>query len=220
VQAKNGVVHVIDKVLLPPSTSRNVVGIATGNTDFSTLVSLLTAAELVTTLGTDDVKTAFTVFAPNNAAFAKVDEAILKCLKEAGNKVRCCTRAWYTCFVSSLRTPHKCMCHFVPFTNNSAPKQLSISRQAVLANLLKYHVVSGTVVASALTDKQVITTIATNAANKLTFVADGTKLQTSGTGSSAIKTTNILGTNGVVHVSSCTHILTVPCIHRCFGARL
>ena len=91
-QAKNGVVHVIDKVLLPPSTSRNVVGIATGNTDFSTLVSLLTAAELVTTLGTDDVKTAFTVFAPNNAAFGKVDATTLKCLQEASNKVRVHTR--------------------------------------------------------------------------------------------------------------------------------
>jgi len=171
VQAKNGVVHVIDKVLLPPSTSRNVVGIATGNTDFSTLVELLTAAELVTTLGTDDVKTAFTVFAPNNAAFGKVDATTLKCLKEAGNK-------------------------------------------AVLANLLKYHVVSGTVVASALTDKQVITTIATNAANKLTFVADGTKLQTSGTGSSAIKTTNILGTNGVVHIID---TVLIPSDFKCPG---
>jgi transforming growth factor-beta-induced protein len=92
VQAKNGVVHVIDKVLLPTSTSRNVVGIATGNTDFSTLVTLLTAADLVTTLGTDDVKTAFTVFAPNNAAFAKVDATTLKCLQEASNKVRVHTR--------------------------------------------------------------------------------------------------------------------------------
>jgi uncharacterized surface protein with fasciclin (FAS1) repeats len=50
------------------------VSIATGAaSQFSTLVELLTAADLVTTLSADGMDNAFTVFAPTNAAFAKVD---------------------------------------------------------------------------------------------------------------------------------------------------
>ncbi len=61
--ASNGVIHVIDKVLLPP----NVVDIAINNTDFSTLVEAVVKANLVTTLsGTGP----FTVFAPTNTAFS------------------------------------------------------------------------------------------------------------------------------------------------------
>jgi uncharacterized surface protein with fasciclin (FAS1) repeats len=62
----------IDSVLLPNSVTQDIVGIAASKDDLSTLVSLLTAAELV-----DDLQTAgpFTVFAPNNAAFAKVPAA-------------------------------------------------------------------------------------------------------------------------------------------------
>ncbi|MEW5846406.1 MAG: fasciclin domain-containing protein [Bacteroidota bacterium] len=61
-EATNGVVHVIDKVLLPPT----VVDIALANENFSILVSALVKAELVETLkGTGP----FTVFAPTNDAF-------------------------------------------------------------------------------------------------------------------------------------------------------
>ena len=74
--------------------------------------------------------------------------------------------------------------------------------QAVLANLLKYHVVSGTVVSSALKDGQTITSIATNGANTFKFVAAGTKLSTGpGSVGATITTADVLGTNGVVHVS-------------------
>lgn len=78
VQASNGVVHVIDKVILPKETVEppapsptpaklNVVQIAQSNADFSVLVEAAVAAKLVDTLsGTGP----FTVFAPNNAAFA------------------------------------------------------------------------------------------------------------------------------------------------------
>lgn len=65
IEATNGVVHVIDKVILP--TNKNVVQVAQGNTDFSVLVEAVVAAGLTTTLsGTGP----FTVFAPTNAAFA------------------------------------------------------------------------------------------------------------------------------------------------------
>lgn len=61
----NGVVHVIDKVLLPPN--KNIVQTAQSLPDFSILVEAVVAADLQGTLsGTGP----FTVFAPTNAAFA------------------------------------------------------------------------------------------------------------------------------------------------------
>jgi uncharacterized surface protein with fasciclin (FAS1) repeats len=46
----------------------NIVGVAAGNADFSTLVTAVTAAGLVETLSGDGP---FTVFCSNNAAFGK-----------------------------------------------------------------------------------------------------------------------------------------------------
>jgi uncharacterized surface protein with fasciclin (FAS1) repeats len=69
VDASNGVVHVVDKVLLP--ADKTVVGTAvalstSATPEFTLLVEALTAADLVTTLsGTGP----FTVFAPTDAAF-------------------------------------------------------------------------------------------------------------------------------------------------------
>ncbi|WP_294672690.1 fasciclin domain-containing protein [uncultured Fluviicola sp.] len=63
VQADNGVVHVIDKVVLPVNT---VVDVAIDN-NFSTLVSAVVKAELVPALS--DPFQEFTVFAPTNTAF-------------------------------------------------------------------------------------------------------------------------------------------------------
>jgi uncharacterized surface protein with fasciclin (FAS1) repeats len=80
--------------------------------------------------------------------------------------------------------------------------ELISALQAVLANLLKYHVVAGTVVSSALSDGQAITSIATNGANTFKFVAAGTKLSPGpGSVDATITTADVLGTNGVVHVS-------------------
>lgn len=70
----------------------------------------------------------------------------------------------------------------------------------MLANLLKYHVVSGTVVSSTLKDGQAIKSIATNGANTFKFVAAGTKLSTGPDSFATITTVDVLGTNGVVHV--------------------
>ena len=50
VEATNGVVHVVDQVLLPTSVTSNIVEIASGAPDFSTLVSLVVAADLAETL--------------------------------------------------------------------------------------------------------------------------------------------------------------------------
>jgi uncharacterized surface protein with fasciclin (FAS1) repeats len=47
----------------------NIVGVAAGNADFSTLVTAVKAAGLIETLSSEGP---FTVFAPNNAAFDKL----------------------------------------------------------------------------------------------------------------------------------------------------
>ena len=68
VQGKNGVVHVIDKVLLPNAEEepQSIADIAGVNEDFTSLVAALSKAELVETLNSEGT---FTVFAPTNAAF-------------------------------------------------------------------------------------------------------------------------------------------------------
>lgn len=54
---------------------KNIIETAVGNPDFSTLVTAIKKAELVNTLsGTGP----FTVFAPTNAAFAKIPDATLQ----------------------------------------------------------------------------------------------------------------------------------------------
>ena len=69
VDASNGIVHVIDGVLLPAPKPQNIVGLASSVDYLSTLVTAVKAAGLVSTLSSTGP---FTVFAPNNAAFAKV----------------------------------------------------------------------------------------------------------------------------------------------------
>jgi len=63
-KALNGALHVIDKVLLPPT--KNIVEIASGIPDFSILVQAVDKAGLAETLATGGP---FTVFAPTNDAF-------------------------------------------------------------------------------------------------------------------------------------------------------
>jgi uncharacterized surface protein with fasciclin (FAS1) repeats len=65
VQASNGVVHLVDRVLLP--ADKDIVATASALPNFSILVEAVAAAGLVTTL---QGKGPFTVFAPTNAAFA------------------------------------------------------------------------------------------------------------------------------------------------------
>jgi uncharacterized surface protein with fasciclin (FAS1) repeats len=67
VGATNGIVHVVDKVLVPPGVL-NVVQMAQANPDaFSSLVGAVVSADLATTLSGAGP---FTVFAPTNTAFA------------------------------------------------------------------------------------------------------------------------------------------------------
>lgn len=65
IQASNGVVHLVDRVLLP--ADKDIVATAMAVPDFSILVEAVAAAGLVATLQGPGP---FTVFAPTNAAFA------------------------------------------------------------------------------------------------------------------------------------------------------
>ena len=80
VGASNGIIHVLDEVLLHLP---DIVETATSNDRFKTLVSALTAAGLVDTLKGQGP---FTVFAPTDAAFAKLPAALLAELLTSENK--------------------------------------------------------------------------------------------------------------------------------------
>ena len=69
--ASNGVIHVIDRVLLPTKT---IADIAVADSRFSTLVAALTEADLVGAVA--DESASLTVFAPTNDAFAAALEAL------------------------------------------------------------------------------------------------------------------------------------------------
>ena len=64
VDASNGVIHVISKVLFPPT--KNIAQIVAGDTSFSLLLAAVTKAGLA---GAVSGPGKFTVFAPTNAAF-------------------------------------------------------------------------------------------------------------------------------------------------------
>jgi len=144
VQADNGVVHVIDKVLVPPT----VVDLAVSNGGFGSLVSALLRADLATTLQGEGP---FTVFAPTDAAFTGLMSDLS---------------------VASL---------------DDIPLE-------TLKNVLLYHVVSGNVRSTDLSNGDVATL---NDANMLTVNTDGGV--TLNTDVNVILT-DIQGTNGVVHV--------------------
>ena len=67
------------------SQSKDVVDIAIGSADHTTLVAAVKAADLVTTL---KGKGPFTVFAPTNAAFAKLPAGTVETLLKSENKAK------------------------------------------------------------------------------------------------------------------------------------
>lgn len=69
IRGSNGIIHVIDSVLIPPAN--DIVEIAASAGSFSTLVTALQAAGLVETLQGEGP---FTVFAPTDEAFAKLPD--------------------------------------------------------------------------------------------------------------------------------------------------
>jgi uncharacterized surface protein with fasciclin (FAS1) repeats len=68
IETSNGVIHVIDSIMLPPG---DIIAVATAAGSFKTLAGALTTAGLVETL---QGKGPFTVFAPTDAAFAAFEK--------------------------------------------------------------------------------------------------------------------------------------------------
>ena len=137
-----------------------IVDVAVGNEDFSTLVTALKAADLVGALQGDGP---FTVFAPTNDAFAKLDSNTLSSLLEAKN-------------------------------------------QKALANILTYHVISGkltaTDVVSALkSGNGSVDLTALNGQVINVMQKDGKIWLKDLNGNySEIVATDVMGSNGVIHV--------------------
>lgn len=81
IEADNGVIHVIDAVILPPSMSAEaaptIVDIAVADGNFTNLVAALEATGLVETLQGEGP---FTVFAPTDEAFAALGEETIAAL--------------------------------------------------------------------------------------------------------------------------------------------
>jgi len=137
-----------------------IVDVAVGNKDFSTLVTALKAADLVSAL---QGKGPFTVFAPTNDAFAKIDAKTLNSLLEEKN-------------------------------------------QKVLANILTYHVISGKitatdVVAALEKGNGLVELTALNGQVISVMKKDG-KIWLKDTNGvySEITATDVMGSNGVIHV--------------------
>eukprot|EP00747_Dinoflagellata_sp_TGD_P101138 gnl/TRDRNA2_/TRDRNA2_168247_c0_seq3.p1 gnl/TRDRNA2_/TRDRNA2_168247_c0~~gnl/TRDRNA2_/TRDRNA2_168247_c0_seq3.p1 ORF type:complete len:333 (+),score=74.77 gnl/TRDRNA2_/TRDRNA2_168247_c0_seq3:79-1077(+) len=144
IECSNGVIHVIDKVLMPPT----IVQIAVSTPGFSTLVAALTKANLVDTLNGAGP---FTVFAPTDAAF--------------------------TTLLSDL--------------GNTAEELLA---REDLAEILKYHVASGKVMSTDLSNGMEVETLQ---GSKATISIDG---QTVKVGDATVTSPDVVGANGVVHV--------------------
>merc|ERR1712232_937193 len=149
VECSNGVIHVIDAVVLPPTTV-DIVATAQGTGTHTVLVEALTKANLVTALqGTGP----FTVFAPTDAAFTAALTAL------------------------------------------GITKQQLLDR-ADLADILKYHVISGSkIMAADLAEAQSPTTLEgqkvsiTKGANGVVRFATAT-----------VEASDVECSNGVIHV--------------------
>lgn len=150
--ASNGVVHVIDKVILP--ANKNIVQTAQALPDFSVLVEAVVAADLQGTLsGTGP----FTVFAPTNAAFTAL-------LTELG-----------------------------------ITKTALLADKTLLTKVLTYHVLSGRVLKAEVPVGKAITTVQGES-----FTVDATLAitdqRTTSTPKAKITATDVLTSNGVIHV--------------------
>jgi uncharacterized surface protein with fasciclin (FAS1) repeats len=160
VRASNGIIHVIDRVIVPPSLlappapTKTIVEIAVGNPDFSTLVSLVQKAGLVSVLSGPGP---FTVFAPTNAAFEKLKAA-------------------------------------APATYDAV-----VNDPALLTKVLTYHALAGAVQsAQAISVAQQNGSVTSVEGEPIALsIVDGKLILN---GSSTVIATDILGTNGVIHV--------------------
>ena len=82
IKASNGVIHVIDTVLMPPQKLGTIIDVATADGRFTTLVAAVKTAGLVDTLNGAGP---FTVFAPTDDAFKKLPAGTVDSLLKPEN---------------------------------------------------------------------------------------------------------------------------------------
>ena len=83
-QASNGIIHVIDSVLVPPLPEPvDLVETAKASGKFKTLLAALEAAELTDTFRHEGP---FTIFAPTDEAFGKLPQGVVESLLKPENK--------------------------------------------------------------------------------------------------------------------------------------
>ncbi|MCR9244579.1 MAG: fasciclin domain-containing protein [bacterium] len=147
VEAQNGVIHVVDTVMLPPATP-NLVEAANAAGQFATLLAAAKAAGLADTLSKGGP---FTIFAPTDAAFAKLGKDTIATLLKPENKQQ-------------------------------------------LQDILKYHVVAGTVPSA--------TAIKLSEAKTLSGASLGLKFdgKTLHVGNAKVIKADVTASNGVIHV--------------------
>ena len=83
--ASLGLAFVLASTVVAQTAPGTIVDVAAGNETFSTLVAAVTAGDLVGTLSSDGP---FTVFAPTNAAFAKLPAGTVESLLKPENKAQ------------------------------------------------------------------------------------------------------------------------------------
>ena len=168
VATSNGVIHVIDKVLMPPVGPLDIPATAANTGIHNTLVQAITQADLLSTLEGDGP---FTVFAPTDMAFAQANIDLV-----------------------SLDTPEG---------------------KATLSDILLYHVVSGEVPSSAVTD-----CMSADSANEkpLSFTVDNGVM----VNDANVITPDVATSNGIIHVIDKVLMPTdtpndIPATARCTG---
>jgi len=156
VMASNGIIHVIDKVLMPPADLVDIPTVAQGTGIHDSLVAAVIQAELLSTLQGEGP---FTVFAPTDDAFAAAGVDLVALDNDEG--------------------------------------------KAALTNILLYHVVSGTVPSSAVTDGLVAAAVN---GDDLTFtVGDGVMVNDAN-----VILADVMASNGIIHVIDKVLIPPVP----------
>ncbi|HEY6955383.1 MAG TPA: fasciclin domain-containing protein [Flavisolibacter sp.] len=149
IEAKSGVIHAINRVLMPPTGT--IVDVAAANPNFTYLVAAVQRAGLVNALSGAGP---LTVFAPTNQAFINAGFPTIASIQAAS--------------------------------------------PAALIPILTYHVAAGRVFSSDLSNGQVLTML--SGGTTTVSLTSGAQIDGASSAPSNITQTDILATNGVIHV--------------------
>lgn len=128
IACSNGIIHVIDEVILPSTDNIPTTAVKAGA--FTTLVAAVKAAGLVDALsGTGP----FTVFAPTDEAFAKLPEGTLESLLKPENKGKLAAILKYHVVSGRVFSPDALAAGSAP-TLQGAPVSISVQEGSAMVN--------------------------------------------------------------------------------------